>query len=147
MPQIRAEKDALAKKLKAMESKILKGDAAGGLAEVTRKKEEELRKKEEDLEKRSALGWGRALALALALAAAWAERPAGAGGMELDTLHDGAPLQESRLPVACIDRTAGLPMPANAPTTQRSLHRIAPHTHPPSHPPTQPPTHPPTPCP
>jgi hypothetical protein len=42
----------LAKKLKAMESKILKGDAAGGLAEVTKKKEEELKKKEKELERR-----------------------------------------------------------------------------------------------
>ncbi|MEW5311561.1 MAG: hypothetical protein WDW38_003270 [Sanguina aurantia] len=50
--QIRMEKEALVKKLKAMEGKILKGDARGGLAEVTRKKEEELRKREQDLERR-----------------------------------------------------------------------------------------------
>ncbi|PNH06269.1 Kinesin-II subunit [Tetrabaena socialis] len=50
--QIRAEKESLAKKLKAMESKILKGDAAGGLAEITKKKEEELKKKEHDLERK-----------------------------------------------------------------------------------------------
>ncbi|KAG2498997.1 hypothetical protein HYH03_003183 [Edaphochlamys debaryana] len=49
---IRAEKEALAKKLKAMESKILKGEENGGLAEITRKKEEELKKKEAELEKR-----------------------------------------------------------------------------------------------
>lgn len=52
--QIRAEKEALAKKLKAMESKILKGDQAGGLAEVTKKKEEELKRKEQELERRCA---------------------------------------------------------------------------------------------
>lgn len=52
MTQIRIEKEALVKKLKAMEGKILKGDARGGLAEVTRKKEEELRKREQDLERR-----------------------------------------------------------------------------------------------
>lgn len=52
--QIRAEKEVLTKKLKAMESKILKGDAAGGLAEVTKKKEEELKKKEQELERRYA---------------------------------------------------------------------------------------------
>ncbi|KAG2453560.1 hypothetical protein HYH02_001779 [Chlamydomonas schloesseri] len=50
--EIRAEKEALAKKLKAMESKILKGDQAGGLAEVTKKKEEELKRKEQELERR-----------------------------------------------------------------------------------------------
>mmetsp|Transcript_30217 Transcript_30217/g.77012 ORF Transcript_30217/g.77012 Transcript_30217/m.77012 type:complete len:779 (-) Transcript_30217:292-2628(-) len=50
--RIRAEKDALAKKLKAMEGKILKGEARGGLVEVTRKKEAELRKREEELERR-----------------------------------------------------------------------------------------------
>lgn len=37
-----------------MESKILKGDAAGGLAEITRKKEEELKRKEQELERRCA---------------------------------------------------------------------------------------------
>ncbi len=58
--QIRAEKDALAKKLKAMESKILKGDAAGGLAEITRKKEEELKRKEQELERRCAHSYVRA---------------------------------------------------------------------------------------
>ncbi len=35
-----------------MESKILKGDAQGGLAEITKKKEEELRRKEAELERR-----------------------------------------------------------------------------------------------
>ncbi|GFH06490.1 kinesin-like protein [Haematococcus lacustris] len=50
--KIRLEKEALAKKLKAMESKILKGEARGGLVEVTRKKEAELRKREEELDKR-----------------------------------------------------------------------------------------------
>lgn len=50
--QIRAEKEALAKKLKQMESKIIKGEAKGGLEKVTKKKEKELRKKEEELEAR-----------------------------------------------------------------------------------------------
>ena len=50
--QVRAEKDALAKKLKSMESKIMKGESKGGLDKVTKKKEEELRRKEEELEKR-----------------------------------------------------------------------------------------------
>nr|AEG74528.1 kinesin-2 motor subunit FLA8 [Dunaliella salina] len=50
--KIRLEKEALAKKLKAMEGKILKGEARGGLAEVTRKKEAELKKREEELERR-----------------------------------------------------------------------------------------------
>lgn len=56
-PQVRAEKDALAKKLKAMEGKILKGEARGGLVEVTRKKEAELKRKEEELERRWAVVW------------------------------------------------------------------------------------------
>ena len=55
---MRNEKEALAKKLKAMEGKILKGEARGGLAEVTKKKEAELQKREEELEKRyAARGW------------------------------------------------------------------------------------------
>eukprot|EP00201_Polytomella_parva_P015707 CAMPEP_0175058252 /NCGR_PEP_ID=MMETSP0052_2-20121109/11744_1 /TAXON_ID=51329 ORGANISM="Polytomella parva, Strain SAG 63-3" /NCGR_SAMPLE_ID=MMETSP0052_2 /ASSEMBLY_ACC=CAM_ASM_000194 /LENGTH=731 /DNA_ID=CAMNT_0016323611 /DNA_START=71 /DNA_END=2263 /DNA_ORIENTATION=+ len=53
--QIRAEKEALAKRLKAMESKILKGDERGGLAEVTKKKEAELKRREEELERRRAM--------------------------------------------------------------------------------------------
>lgn len=52
--QVRAEKEALSKKLKQMESKIMKGEARGGLEHVTKKKEEELRRKEEELERRRA---------------------------------------------------------------------------------------------
>mmetsp|Transcript_17939 Transcript_17939/g.53743 ORF Transcript_17939/g.53743 Transcript_17939/m.53743 type:complete len:766 (-) Transcript_17939:710-3007(-) len=50
--RVRAEKEALAKKLKQMEGKIMKGEARGGLEQVTKKKEEELRRKEEELAKR-----------------------------------------------------------------------------------------------
>jgi len=35
-----------------MESKIMKGEAKGGLDKITKKKEEELRKKEEELQRR-----------------------------------------------------------------------------------------------
>eukprot|EP00803_Ostreobium_quekettii_P010000 evm.model.scf_2563.1 EVM.evm.TU.scf_2563.1 scf_2563:6943-10036(-) len=50
--KVKEEKDALLKKLKAMESKILRGEAKGGLLEVAQQKEEDLKSKEELLRKR-----------------------------------------------------------------------------------------------
>lgn len=50
--KVKEEKDALLKKLKAMESKILRGEAKGGLLEVAQQKEEDLKAKEELLRKR-----------------------------------------------------------------------------------------------
>ncbi|KAG1658518.1 hypothetical protein FOA52_009861 [Chlamydomonas sp. UWO 241] len=50
--RVRVEKEALAKKLAKMESQVMKGEARGGLENLTKKKEEQLRRKEEELERR-----------------------------------------------------------------------------------------------
>jgi hypothetical protein len=42
-------------RLRAMEGKILKGEARGGLVQVTRKKEEQLARREQELQRRWAL--------------------------------------------------------------------------------------------
>lgn len=50
--RIHEAKEALRVKLRAMEGKLLKGEARGGLLEVTRKKEAEIAKREQELERR-----------------------------------------------------------------------------------------------
>jgi len=50
--QLAAAKEALRARLRAMEGKLIKGEARGGLLEVTRKKEEEIARREAELARR-----------------------------------------------------------------------------------------------
>ncbi|WIA12242.1 hypothetical protein OEZ85_012308 [Tetradesmus obliquus] len=52
--QLAQQKAELAARLRAMEGKILKGEARGGLVQVTRKKEEQLARREQELQRRRA---------------------------------------------------------------------------------------------